>query len=465
MKLKNLIHEICRANNAETIYHFELALQAPVMEMMMRGFRVDPFARELGLQTCTGQLERLNYLLQRYSNALTGSDVNPRSGPQLRHLFYDCLGIKPIIRMDKGEPTMPMNRQILELIENHFEARPIVRTILDIRDITKQMEVLQTEVDNDWRMRTSYNIGGTNEARFSASKSATGSGRNLQNITEELRHIFVPDPGWKLYGFDLEQSDSRAVGWMCGILFNDWSYLDACESGDLHSAVARMVWGEELPWTGDQKKDRAIADREFYYGESYRQWSKKLGHGTNFFGKARTMSAETHIPILLVEQFMEKYFGAFPCLLQWQHWTAAQLQTHRRLTNIFGRTRDFFDRPESDETLKQGLAFLAASVTADYLNLGLWRVWKHMPDVQLLLQLHDALYFQAKEAGKEYEADVVKRCQQLMTIPFRHNSRQFIIPTEGKCGWNWGQRWGTDSSGNKVEVNEKGLDKIGAQRN
>ncbi|MGH7239436.1 MAG: hypothetical protein ACREHG_05135, partial [Candidatus Saccharimonadales bacterium] len=107
--------------------------------------------------------------------------------------------------------------------------------------------------------------------------SITGN-TNLQNITEELRHIFIADKGYKLVGIDAEQSDSRMVGYMCGLLFDDWTYLDACESGDLHTFVARLTW-PDLGWNGNIKKDRKIADRRFYRHFSYRDTCKRLGHG------------------------------------------------------------------------------------------------------------------------------------------------------------------------------------------
>jgi DNA polymerase I-like protein with 3'-5' exonuclease and polymerase domains len=461
-----LTHEIFstlsrQVPDAQPAYNFELALQAPVLEMMLRGFRVDAGARELGVANAKRDLERLAHVVNTLAAAIWDRGLNPNSGMQLKALFYDYLGILPIKAWVKGELKFPMDRKIIEQVSDYFQARLIANAVLDYRDLEKQIQALETEVDPDWRMRTSYNIGGTKAGRFSSSKSPTGSGGNLQNVTESLRHIFIADPGFILCGIDAEQSDSRMIGYMCGVLFDDWTYLDACESGDLHSSVARMVW-PELPWTGDLKKDRRIAEGSFYRHFNFRDACKRLGHGVNFLGKPPNMSKETHIPLNLVRAFSEKYFGAFPCILKWQSWTASQLQTHKQLTSIHGRKRDFFDRVNSDETVRQALAFLAAAPTADNLNLGMYKIWKHMPEVQLLAQVHDAVYFQFRETADKHK--IVARAQELLELPLiAPNQRRFVVPTEAKLGLNWGNYSYPNEAKGIAEKNPKGLRKFVAQ--
>ena len=446
---------------AQPAYNFELALQAPVLEMMLRGFRVDPGARELGVAQARRDLELLAQNINVLSQAIWDRDLNPNSGHQLKALFYEHLGIQPIKAYVKGELKFPMDRKIIEQVADYFQARPIANCVMAWRDLAKQIEVLETEVDDDWRMRTSYNIGGTKSARLSSSKSPTGSGGNLQNVTEVLRHIFIADPGYILCGIDAEQSDSRMVGYMCGVLFNDWSYLDACESGDLHTSVARLVW-TELPWTGDLRKDRRIAEGNFYRHFSYRDACKRIGHGANFLGKAPTLSTETHTPLNLIKMFLERYFDRFPCILKWHAWTAQELQTHKQLTTIHGRKRDFFDRVQKDETLRQALAFLAAAATADNLDLGMWKIWKHMPEVQLLAQVHDAVYFQFPETLDKYK--IVGRAQELLELPLvAPNQRRFVVPTEAKLGYNWGNYVYPNEEKGTPERNPRGLRKFVAQ--
>lgn len=458
-----LTHEIFSTLSAQMpaaapAYGFELALQAPVLEMMLRGFRIDAGAWEMATAATRQKLGHLSGIIDKVSAAIWGRPLNPNSGMQLKEMFYGHLGVEEILTYDKGELKSKMDREVLEQISDYFQARFIATAVLAHRDLTKQLQVLETEIDPDWRMRTSYNIGGTNEGRFSSSFSPTGTGGNLQNIAGFLRHIFVADPGYVLVGIDAEQSDSRMVGYMCGLLFNDWTYLDACESGDLHTFVARLAW-PNLPWTGDLKKDRAIAEAPFYRHFTLRDMCKRLGHGVNFLGKAPTMARFTHMPVELVRTFIQRYLAAFPALSMWHAWTAGELQTHRQLTSIHGRKRDFFDRSQDDATIRKALAFLAAAATADNINLGLWKIWRYMPEVQLLAQVHDAVYFQFP-ASLDVNV-VVPKAQKLLELPLTApNGRRFVVPTEAKYGYNWGNYEPPDKATGRPEQNPQGLRKF-----
>jgi hypothetical protein len=272
--------------------------------------------------------------------------------------------------------------------------------------------------------------------------------------------MFIADPGHKLCGIDKEQAEARWVGFYIGILFDDWSYLDLLESQDGHTAVARMVWKDELPWTGDLKKDRQIAEMPFL-DETYRQKSKKLSHATNILGKPPGIAAATNVPVKNVIQYQEAYFEALPCIPRYHTWLANAIQTRRFLTNAFGRRRDFMDRPDADETVRQGAAFMQASSNADDINTGIYRMWRTMPKVELLTQEHDAVYFQFSEI--EDEKEIVETAQKLLKVEFDLGFRKFSVPTEAKTGWNKGHRW-EFKDGKLAEVNPKGLDKPGARR-
>lgn len=423
---------------ASTIYGFERALQAPALEMMLRGFKVNQYERQKAIERLKTELKTLDSILQEFSFAVIGKSVNPRSQQQLQHLFYTAMHIPEVWTSKKGVRKLSMDRDALEKIELYFHAKPLVGCILVIREKAKLLEVLETQIDPDGRFRSSYNIAGTETGRWSSSKSVTGTGGNSQNITADLRHILEADPGWKLCAIDLEQAESREVGWLCGLLFNDWSYYDACLAGDLHTITSRLVW-PKLPWTGDLKSDRALAEQPFYRHFSYRDMAKRGGHGSNYYGTPYTMAKHLKVRSKVMEDFQKAYFGAYPGIPKWHRWTAEQLQTVGHLETIFGRVRHFFGRANDDTTLREAIAFSPQSATADRMNLILWRLWHYMGSrIQLLAQVHDAVYFQFRE--DDNEADVVSTALSYFPIPIRHSGRTLTVPGEAKTGWNWGNQ-------------------------
>ena len=394
LEIEQATKHLEECEHTKLIYAFERGMQAPALEMSTRGFRVDPIYREVATKHAQDKLKTTLEILSIISHAIWGRDLNPASPTQLKAFFYDTMKLKPIVRYEHGEAKTPMNRETLESLAGYYYAAPVVNTVLLARELLKTLQVLKTEIDGDMRWRCSYNIGGTSTGRWSSSKSSIGTGNNFQNITEELRRGFIPDPGRKLYGIDLEQAEAREVGWFCGVVFGDWTYLDMVERGDLHTQVARMCW-PKLPWTGDLKHDRSIADRRFYRHFTYRDATKRLGHGTNYMGRPATMAAHTKIPRATCEQFYERYLTEIPAIALMHQWVANEIQTKKFLINAFGRRRDFFDRTDSDETIRGAVAYLFQSATGDRLNLGLWRLWKYLGTVvELLSQLHDAAYFQ-----------------------------------------------------------------------
>lgn len=433
------------------IYSFERAMQAPYLEIMQRGFAVDDLARRAAAAELHTRIDAMQEMLDEFARSVWDLPLNPRSPKQLQEFFYSALRLPEQWISQKGVRKLSTNREVMEKLLAYSHARPFVNLILSIREAAKQLERFEEEIDRDGRYRTSYNIAGTETGRPSSSENAFGTGGNAQNIAPPLRYVFVADPGWKLCVIDLEQVEARDVGFFCGCLFDDWKFLDACESGDLHTNNAKLIW-PELAWTGDPKRDKEIASGPFYRDFSYRDMAKRGGHLSNYYGTAWTAARSLKVPLSIMEEFQARYIRgraadpskglppiepAYPCIARWWQWTAEQLQTTRLLTTPFGRTRHFFGRPNDDTTLREAIAFLPQSTTADRMNLGLWRVWKYMPEVQLLAQTYDSITFQFPESSDANS--IIGRALELIRVELvAPNGRKYIVPGEAKVGWNWG---------------------------
>lgn len=463
-------------NQVPEIYNFERALQAPALEMMLRGFRVDQYERGKAIAELKLQIKllvsRLGRMVEIFGVKL---EFNPgkivptllNSRLQLLDLFYKRLHLPETHKYAKGKKSLSMDRETLEKLQQHYIAMPIISALLSIREMERSVKVLETEIDNDGRMRTSYNIAATETGRWSSSKNAEGTGGNLQNWNWRLRKVMVADVGYKLYAIDLEQADAREIGFAIGVLFGDWTYLDACERGDLHTSTSRLVWPER-PWTGDNKKDRKLAEEIFYRDFSFRDMAKRGGHGTTYLGTPFTMGRHLKVPTKVMENFQARFFAAYPGIPRLHLWTAKELQTTFKIRTYFGRERHFFGRPNDDATLREAVAHLGQSPTADRMSLGVYNIWSRMRhEVRLTAQLHDAVYFQAKDEGPEYEAYIAKKALACCEIPVTSPcGRVFSVPGECKIGWNWMQKHNEDKplDPRKNPYNPNGLIKWSATK-
>jgi DNA polymerase-1 len=424
-------------NTTGATYSLSKDLMGPILEMNMRGVLVDVEARDSLLTAYGKDLVRLESQLKRIVEEGWGlRNFNWRSNLDLMQLFYGTLGIPPIRKRNaQGELVPTVNRDALEKLADYLYAQPIVSHLLALRDFGKKIGFLRTGIDEDQRIRTSYNIGGTATGRLSSAFGDFGTGTNLQNVEQRLRRIFVADPGYKFCNIDLEQSDSRAVGAIEWERFGDPKYLDACESGDLHTSVAKLVW-RNVKWTGNSRSDRELAEGRFYRQHSRRHMAKILGHGTNFCGQPAEMQRHTKIPVSDIKEFQGAYFTAFPSHLRWHADVANTLVSDGYIVTLFGRRRHFLGRRTDPETIRKAVAFEPQSITADTLNRATIRNWKLAPGViQLLLQVHDSILLQYPE---HLETELVP--QILECFRFVHTlrgGRKFTIPAEAKVGWNW----------------------------
>lgn len=413
-------------------YAFSRALQGPCLEMRLRGVRVDAHRKAEVIEELFDKLERLETNLERLVEEGVGMyGFNWKSPKQMQELFYDMLGIPPVRKFGK----ITVNRDALEKLDQYITARPIVRHLTAIKDLWAKIKVLRTPLDADGKIRTSYNIAGTSTGRFSSSFTEFGTGGNLQNWEEALRSMFIADKGMKMAKCDAKSGESFCVGAIIWNLFKDGKYLDACESGDLHTATARIVW-PELAWTGDLKKDKEVAEQIFYRMYSYRFMCKRLGHGTNYKGKPAHLAKEIKVDQEIVEAFQPKYFKTYPGILRWHATYERYLEVDGYIVNLMGRKRYFFGRRDSPDTLREMMAFDPQGSLADIVNTGMLQVWRAR-DVILYMQDHDAITVQYPE---EREDEIIpKLMQQLsVTVPLKHG-RDMVIPYDCKVGWNKGE--------------------------
>lgn len=508
-----LAPKIAASPHAQVSYSFTRAMQGPAMAMMRRGIAVNQQVRqdetERYLQLRDSAQRRLDILADAiwgpehyvvttkeeyyetpigkrglpltpkrrirlvHTDATRPRGLNPNSSTQLLAFFNIALGL-PVKYEIRKKPTgtertpsandkaliawakLKMKGPGIDRRDRTMGyvnlAAPFVSLILTIRDADKSLQVLRSTLDPDGRMRCSYNVVGTKTGRWSSSKNAYGRGWNLQTITESMRRMFCADDGYTLVSTDLEQAEPRVVGGLVWQATGDRTYLDACLSGDIHTEVAAMSY-TELSWPTEKAGRRAIADQPCpdFPVWTYREVSKRLSNGTNYFGTPFGLSHEVGVPQHVVSAFQERYFSAFPSIRKWQlEHIKPQLQERQFIETPLGRGRWFFGRPTEDSTLRDAISFPPQSTVAEILNLIMWRVWRrsllpsshpqHLP-IQLLLQNHDAFIFQTLTSSNLPTVISSVNAEFLAAaIPLQRGDQHesLVIPGEFVTGFNWG---------------------------
>ncbi|MGW8178696.1 MAG: DNA polymerase, partial [bacterium] len=220
-----------------------------------------------------------------------------------------------------------------------------------------------------------------------------------------VRKLFIPDPGYTICDCDLDRADLQVVVWEA----DDAELKSMLREGvDIHTENAKVV------------------------GFS-RSMAKRFIHGTNYGGSARTMARNCGITVHNSERAQSRWFGAHPGIERWHRRTEAMLQRARSVHNRFGYRRFYFDRIEA--LLPEALAWVPQSTVAIVTNKGIINLDSNLPEVQVLLQVHDSIVFQVKTHFLPQILPAIRE-QLLITIPYED---PLIIPVGLKTSTlSWG---------------------------
>ncbi len=211
-------------------------------KMDWNGILIDDSAR---------QFLRLKYesLLEMNTSTLksiVSPDFNPRSSQQCGKLIYEELRYPVRKKDDNYKTDEDTLEELLILSECKFKEGPeVLRLIIVCRKLAKVLEYINTVTHPDNRLRGSFNLVGTENARTGCGKSIDrllifeedskkktefalkDIGRSLQTISKhgfrvgtelfgtDLRRMFVPTPGYVFVEADLSQAEARVDAVLC----------------------------------------------------------------------------------------------------------------------------------------------------------------------------------------------------------------------------------------------------------
>lgn len=390
-------------------YNHKISEWEPMLAATVKGVLVDLKARaKMDTLLTEAKAERMEWI-----ERVLGHPLNPNSSKQMKALFYDDFKL-PVIRARKANAKGEHNPTLDdEALTKLCKKEPLVWPLIDrIREYRSAGVFLSTFVkallDPDNRLRSYFNIIGTETMRFSSKKNAFDRGCNFQNIPagdEELedetlfalpnvRKIFVPDPGFTFCDADLEKADAQVVAWDA----DDEELKQIFREGlNIHEENAKAIFN--------------VLNKHTY------AMAKRGVHLSNYLGTARTLATALGITVREAEMFQKNWFGAHPKIEAWQDDIKLRLMSDRQVTNKFGYRRFYFDRIE--DSLKEALAWIPQSTVACVINRGLVNIYNNYSSlVDILIQVHDSLDFQFRTELKEELLPKLKKEMRIL-VPYQ----------------------------------------------
>ncbi len=391
--------ELCRrvvSNGLEPLYRdVELPLARLLAEVERTGICIDAphFQRlsdEVGAQIAA---------LERQVFELIGTEINLGSPKQLAHLLFEQLKLDSD-RMKKTKTGYSTDHEVLESL---IEAHPVVKPILEHRELIKlkgtYLDALPPLVNpRTGRVHTTFNQVVAATGRISSQDP------NLQNIPirselgRSIRRGFIAGPGKVLIAADYSQIELRILAH----LSHDPVLMKAFrEKIDVHTQTAAEVFGLPLDQVG--AKERRIA-KAVNYG---------LAYGQSDFGLARVLDIsrrEAH-------DYSQRYFERFPTVRKFMEDVVAQARARGGARTVLGRWRPIPDLKSKSPVARRAAERIAQNTPmqgtgADIIKLAMLKsharlARERLPGV-MLLTVHDELVFETEPDHAEAVAIVVR---------------------------------------------------------
>lgn len=409
--------------------------------------------------------------------SLLGLSLNVESSDQVIETL-DRLGLPAKFKRGKRDPDDPDagrtadEEALLELFI--ATGHPLTKAILEARSLRTALSWLDSmQVDEDGRVRCSFNGVGSETGRVLTRVWHSGSGGNLQAVSKEpinFQKLLIPDQGMRMGKHDLKTADAWTAAARCALCGDNTMMLDLQAGIRLPSLLSLLMKGVALP--SDREQLRKLCKREKDEcppEDKWRDHTYKQGIYLSFYmgsanlirrGTVRESWFATGAPVdpglefckRVQELVLRRYWG----LKSWWADVERQVRHNGTLTGASGQTREFMSRRWSGEganrrldhsTHKEAIATEPQMNTTFANNLALWRMWSDpcnwpsgivgdgRPIVQPMLHIHDAILEQHPVDREAWTAEQVTRW---FANPLRLGAITLVIPVESKFGDAWG---------------------------
>ena len=354
---------------------------------------------------------------------ISGEEFNLDSPKQLLEILYEKLKLPILKKTPKGQPST--NEETLQRLSEEYELPGIIlqyRTLAKLKS-TYTDSLIKIENPLTKRIHTSYQQAVTSTGRLSSTEP------NLQNIPirtaegRRIREAFVPEKGNVLISADYSQIELRIMAH----LSKDKNLTHAFNNNlDIHSATAAEVFGVSLK---DVTQDQRRSAKAINFG---------LMYGMSAFGLTRQLD----IPRAEAQKYLDTYFERYTGVKDYIANTKAQAKEDMFVETIMGR-RLYLNEINAGNGLRRQAAERAAinaplqGSAADIIKKAMIDIQdfleKEMPNVKVIMQVHDELIF---EAPKENAEEVLSKMKAMM-----EKAVKLDIPliADAAIGTNWNE--------------------------
>jgi DNA polymerase-1 len=416
-KLEELLKE--KPSQIKLLQELEYPLVHVLSRVEQNGAKIDKDKLKEHSKELSAKISDLT--AQAYN--ISGEEFNLDSPKQLLEVLYEKLKLPVLKKTPKGQPST--NEETLQRLSEEYELPKIIlqyRTLAKLKS-TYTDSLIRIENPSSKRIHTSYQQAVTSTGRLSSTEP------NLQNIPiktaegRRIREAFVPDKNNILISADYSQIELRIMAH----LSKDKNLTNAFNKGlDVHAATAAEVFGVNLE---EVTQDQRRSAKAINFG---------LMYGMSAFGLTRQLD----IPRAEAQKYLDTYFERYTGVKDYMANTKAQAKKDMFVETIMGR-RLYLNEINAANGLRRQAAERAAinaplqGSAADIIKKAMIDIDtflnKEMPEVKMIMQVHDELIF---ETPKKNAEEVMSTMKDMM-----EKTVKLDIPliAEAATGANWNE--------------------------
>ena len=320
---------------------------------------------------------------------LAGEEFNPNSTKELNVILFEKLKLTPKKKTKSGYST---NVDALEAIRGEHE---IIPTLLEYRKLSKLYSTyvvgLRKVVDAGGRVHSTFKQTETRTGRISSTEP------NMQNIparTElgrQMRRFFVAKEGCVLIDADYSQIELRILAHIA----DDKRMIDAFNNGaDIHAITASEVFGVPPEMVTHEMRTRA----------------KAINFGIVYGISAFSLSQDIGVTVAQAADYIKNYLATYSGVDRFMKETVERSKERGYVTTMFGRRRILDELKSHNKNIRNfgERAAMNAPIQGtaeDIIKIAMVRVYERLKrekiDGKLILQVHDELILEVKEADAE----------------------------------------------------------------
>lgn len=395
-----LIAKIQEKGLYEYYTNFEEPLFTIIDDMERLGVLVD--RKELEKQKVI--VKEIINNLEKEIYVMAGKEFLISSPKQLGEVLYDDLKILENSKSKIKKTSTGARSTNAEMLEKLKDEHEIIPKILEWREAAKiygtYLDPMDTYIHADGRVHPRFIQSGAATGRFSCENPNMQNLPTKSDLGQAVKKIFIASEGYKFLSFDYSQIDLRAAA----MLSKDPALIKIFESGtDVHRGVAATVL---------HKSEAEVTDEE-------RRKAKAINFGVLYGMGVSSLKEAMHAERKEAQEFYDNYKSTFVVLMEY-------LEQVKQDAKRTGYTKTFFGRHRDIPMIRSQIPFIRAQgermainaplqgTSADIIKLGMIDVCREFAhyfkkdELRLLLQIHDELIFEVKEAKISELKDRIK---------------------------------------------------------